>query len=151
MTLAPRVEVYTQIACRTLHNSPILTVPSPPVHHDHPGSLVASDSFHVQFQDPPVKTYDECTADPNVQARAARIQACMPSFYSAPTRIRPTLLHSCQDHREHPQCNNNRLAKSSQRQIWSQRDSCSFDVRCPLHVRPTIPGPCTLADISQGI
>jgi MFS family permease len=41
----------------------------------HPGSLVASDAVHVQFQDAPVKTYDECTADPNVQARAARIQA----------------------------------------------------------------------------
>ncbi|KAF8271276.1 major facilitator superfamily domain-containing protein [Lactarius quietus] len=76
MTLAPRVEVYTQIACRTLHNSPMVTpdiVPSPSLHHF--GSLVASDSFHVQFQDPPVKTYDECTADPKVQARAARIQA----------------------------------------------------------------------------
>lgn len=154
MTLAPRVEVYTRIACQTLHNSPMLTpdiVPSSTVHHDHSGSLVASDAFHVQFQDPPLKTYDECTADPKVQARAARIQACMPYFCSVPTRIRPTLLHSCQDHREHPQCSDNRLAESSQRQIWSQRDSCSFNVWCPLHVCPTLPEPSTLADFSQGI
>src|ERR1700761_9607104 len=114
MTLAPRIEVYTQIACRTLHNSPMhnsdIVLP-PPLHHS--GSLVASDAVHLQFQNYQVKTYDECTADPKVQARAARIQACMLSFYSVPTQIRPTLLHSRQDHREHPQCSDNRLAESS--------------------------------------
>ncbi|KAI9461197.1 major facilitator superfamily domain-containing protein [Lactarius psammicola] len=75
MTLAPRVEVYTQIACRALHVSPVSDiVPAPPLHP--PGSLVrASDAVRVQFQDAPVKKYDECTGDPNVQARAARIQA----------------------------------------------------------------------------
>ncbi|KAI0283674.1 major facilitator superfamily domain-containing protein [Russula aff. rugulosa BPL654] len=63
MTLAPRVEVYTQIACRTLYDS---SSPSP------------SSSFgvvHVQFRDFPIKKFDECAADPRVQARAARIQA----------------------------------------------------------------------------
>ncbi|KAI0305500.1 major facilitator superfamily domain-containing protein [Multifurca ochricompacta] len=76
MTLAPRVEVYTQIACRTLHVS---STPSSII--DSPASLYYStsvhttDAVHVQFQDIPVKTYDECTADPRVQARAARIQA----------------------------------------------------------------------------
>ncbi len=83
MTLAPRVEVYTQIACRTLHDPPMSgIVPASPLHL--PGSLVrASDAVHVQFQDAPVKKYDECAGDPEVQARAARIQACMPSFCTA--------------------------------------------------------------------
>ena len=78
MTLAPRVEVYTQIACRTLYES---SDPSPII--DPTPSLYSSalantgDVVHVQFQDKPVKSYDECSADPRVQARAARIQACM--------------------------------------------------------------------------
>ena len=80
MTLAPRVEVYTQIACRTLYdlsNPPSIVVPSSPLHTSttpHTSGVV-----HVKFQDNPVKTYDRCTADPRVQARAARIQACMSS------------------------------------------------------------------------
>ncbi|SRR6266404_2350890 len=152
MTLAPRVEVYTQIACRTLHNLPMIspdTVPSSPLHP--PGSLVhTSDTVHVQFQNAPVKTYDECSGDPKVQARAARIQACRPSFSPSLTSIRPTLLHSRQDHGKHPQCRDNRLAESSKRQIWTQRDSCSFDVWRPLHVCHTFQEPCALADFYQG-
>ena len=78
MTLAPRVEVYTQIACRALHES---SNPSPmivPTSSLHPPTLApTSDVVHVRFQDSLIKTYDECTADPRVQARAARIQACM--------------------------------------------------------------------------
>jgi len=81
MTLAPRVEVYTQIACRTLYES---SRPSPfidPTHSLHSSTLAnSSDVVHVQFQDNPVKSYDECSADPRVQARAARIQACMPAL-----------------------------------------------------------------------
>ncbi|KAH9956889.1 major facilitator superfamily domain-containing protein [Russula dissimulans] len=78
MTLAPRVEVYTQLACRTLHDaytpdpSPAVILSSPL----HNSTLTHTNSVaHVQFQDIPVKTYDDCTADPRVQARAARIQA----------------------------------------------------------------------------
>jgi len=78
MTLAPRVEVYTQIACRTLYQS---SNPSPfidPTPYLHSSTLVnTSDVVHVQFQDNPVRSFDECSADPRVQARAARIQACM--------------------------------------------------------------------------
>jgi hypothetical protein len=80
MTLAPRVEVYTQIACRTLYDSsnpPPITVPSSPLHLST--SPHTSGVIHVQFQDNPVKKYDECAGDPKVQARAARIQACMSS------------------------------------------------------------------------
>ncbi|KAH9045078.1 hypothetical protein EDB84DRAFT_1469066 [Lactarius hengduanensis] len=76
MTLAPRVEVYTQIACRTLHDSPSSPDIAPPSPLHPPFSLArASEAVHVQFQDVPVKIYDECTGDPEVQARAARIQA----------------------------------------------------------------------------
>jgi hypothetical protein len=83
MTLAPRVEVYTQIACRTLHG-PSTGNPSPvivPTSSQNPPTLPHTDDVvRVQFQDGPIRTYDECTADPRVQARAARIQACMPSL-----------------------------------------------------------------------
>ena len=75
MTLAPRVEVYTQIACRTLFDT---STPSP--------STSSSSSLHlptlphagvyVQFQEVSIQKLDECAADPRVQARAARIQAC---------------------------------------------------------------------------
>ncbi|KAH8995633.1 major facilitator superfamily domain-containing protein [Lactarius akahatsu] len=76
MTLAPRVEVYTQIACRTLHDSPSSPDIAPPSTLHPPHSLArAPEAVHVQFQDVPVKIYDECTGDPEVQARAARIQA----------------------------------------------------------------------------
>ncbi|KAI0268599.1 major facilitator superfamily domain-containing protein [Gloeopeniophorella convolvens] len=76
MTLAPRVEVYTQIACRSLHDSPMsspITVPSTSVHL--PPSLHTRNVVHVQLPEIPVNTFDECTGDPKVQARAARIQA----------------------------------------------------------------------------
>ena len=80
MTLAPRVEVYTQIACRALYessNPPPINVPSEssPLHIST--TPYTSGVVHVRFQDNPVKTYDRCSADPRVQARAARIQACM--------------------------------------------------------------------------
>jgi hypothetical protein len=80
MTLAPRVEVYTKIACRTLYDS---SSPSPGISSSSPLHLPTlphtSGVVHVQFRDPPIKKFDECTADPRVQARAARIQACGPS------------------------------------------------------------------------
>ncbi len=80
MTLAPRVEVYTQIACRTFYDlsgsSPIVS-PSSPL--NLPTLPHTSGVVHVQFQDLPIKKIDECAADPRVQARAARIQACMSS------------------------------------------------------------------------
>jgi hypothetical protein len=80
MTLAPRVEVYTQIACRTLYDtsSHSPSIPSAsPLHL--PTIPHTSDVVRVQFRDFPIKKFDECAADPRVQARAARIQACGPS------------------------------------------------------------------------
>src|SRR6267154_6485362 len=85
MTLAPRVEVYTQIACRTLYDS---SSPSPSIPSTSPLHLSTlpqtSGVVHVQFRDIPIKKFDECAADPRVQARAARIQACRSSS-SVPT------------------------------------------------------------------
>ncbi|KAF8499790.1 major facilitator superfamily domain-containing protein [Russula emetica] len=76
MTLAPRVEVYTKIACRTFYDS---SSPSPSISSSPPLHLPTlphtSGVVHVQFRDFPIKKYDECAADPRVQARAARIQA----------------------------------------------------------------------------
>ncbi len=80
MTLAPRVEVYTQIACRTLYDS---SSPTPSISSASPLHLPTlphtSGVVHVQFRDSPVQKLDECAADPRVQARAARIQACWSS------------------------------------------------------------------------
>ena len=42
----------------------------------------------------PVKIYDECTADPKVQARAAQIQACMSPLHTAFAYIRVTSIHT---------------------------------------------------------
>ncbi|KAI0066208.1 hypothetical protein BV25DRAFT_1879320 [Artomyces pyxidatus] len=81
MTLAPRIEVYTQLACRALHessggipdtNSPVsdaYTNSNRTISAEH-----ASDNVHVSFPDIAVLK-DACSADPKVQARAARIQA----------------------------------------------------------------------------
>jgi hypothetical protein len=103
MTLAPRVEVYTKIACRTLYDS---SSPPPGIFSSSPLQLPAlpytSGVVHVQFQDSPIKKFDKCAADPRVQARAARIQACGPSS-SVPTVL--TLMGlippSCQNNREY--------------------------------------------------
>jgi hypothetical protein len=85
MTLAPRVEVYTKIACRTLYDS---SSPSPGTSSSSPLHLPTlphtSGIVYVQFREFPIKKLDECAADPRVQARAARIQACGSSS-SVPT------------------------------------------------------------------
>ena len=77
MTLAPRVEVYTKIACRTVYDS---SNPSPNIFPTSPLQLPTlphtSGVVHVHFRDFPIQKFDECAADPRVQARAARIQAC---------------------------------------------------------------------------
>lgn len=77
MTLAPRVEVYTKLACRAIHHSETET----PVHVPFaPTAALAppSDPIHtvrVTLPDISSSAFDECSADPKVQARAARIQA----------------------------------------------------------------------------
>jgi|SRR5712671_2059766 len=97
MTLAPRVEVYTQIACRTLHDaytpdpSPAI-IPSSPLHNF---TVAHTNAAHVQFKGTPVKTYDDCAADPRVQARAARIQACTSSLVYCTCLHQTNPLHSC--------------------------------------------------------
>ena len=103
MTLAPRVEVYTKIACRTLYDSSNLSPGvslSSPLHL--PTTPHTSGVVHVQFRDSPINIFDECAADPRVHARAARIQACALSF-CVPTVL--TLMgltpSSCQNNREY--------------------------------------------------
>ena len=78
MTLAPRVEVYTKLACRAIHHSeteiPAHVPFAPTAAHATP-----SDPIHtvrVILPDISSSALDECSADPKVQARAARIQAC---------------------------------------------------------------------------
>ena len=103
MTLAPRVEVYTQIACRTLYDS---SSPSPSSSLSSPLHLPTlphtSGVVHVQFRDFPIKKFDECAADPRVQARAARIQACKPSSsILAVLTLMGLIPPSCQNDREY--------------------------------------------------
>lgn len=95
MTLAPRVEVYTQLACRAIHgNDPV---------NPNATSLYFSPSYEYDGYNT-TKTHDEdydydyttislpsrgivdmealdaCKGDPRVQGRAARIQACTSTF-----------------------------------------------------------------------
>ncbi|THH16571.1 hypothetical protein EW146_g4090 [Bondarzewia mesenterica] len=83
MTLAPRVEVYTQLACRALHGDPQTTTvfdmsldatPSFAI-SSHSSSPSSKYSVPVNLPDISTLLMDECSADPKVQARAARIQA----------------------------------------------------------------------------
>ncbi|KAA1476081.1 hypothetical protein DENSPDRAFT_861057 [Dentipellis sp. KUC8613] len=110
MTMAPRIEVYTQLACRAVHHNASSTmppIPSPSQSHSasvffqfsgannasSPSGLpsvtprlspsysaAASADFsparvHLPDLPLPIYSFDECSADPKVQARAARIQA----------------------------------------------------------------------------
>ena len=97
MTMAPRVEVYTKIACRAVHQAQD-THPSDPTNHFYEYLMPRADVFEVDFgrdilstplalnfSDPHALSVDECSGDPRVQARAARIQACKtPSFARYP-------------------------------------------------------------------
>ncbi|KAI0048291.1 MFS general substrate transporter [Auriscalpium vulgare] len=78
MTLAPRIEVYTAIACRALHDAPTATLVSGHNAFYAPSLLPSNhseQSANVVLPDIPASVMDECSADPKVQARAARIQA----------------------------------------------------------------------------
>ena len=97
MTMAPRVEVYTKIACRAVHQAQD-THPLDPTPHFYEYLMPRADVFEVDFgrdilstplalnfSDPHALSVDECSGDPRVQARAARIQACeTPSFARYP-------------------------------------------------------------------
>lgn len=96
MTMAPRVEVYTKIACRAVHQAQD-THPSPAPHF-YEFLMPRADVYDVNFgrgdapvplalnfSDPNALSVDECSSDPRVQGRAARIQACKTLF--------STLLH----------------------------------------------------------
>ncbi|KAH9972761.1 major facilitator superfamily domain-containing protein [Lactifluus volemus] len=93
MTIAPRVQVYTQLTCNTLHGQqndgpfgdihpPHVSSPSTfgsehpvpiPVHFLHFSNLRQDDGAHG----PPQLVSQGCLSDPAVQAGAARLQAVM--------------------------------------------------------------------------
>ncbi|KAJ7477275.1 major facilitator superfamily-domain-containing protein [Mycena galericulata] len=72
MTLAPRVEVFTQLSCARLHEN-----------HNHTNALLETPIYHDSGPFEFLVTVEElrqlptpqCTSDPAVQAGAARIQA----------------------------------------------------------------------------
>ncbi|KZV76316.1 MFS general substrate transporter [Peniophora sp. CONT] len=86
MTMAPRVEVYTKIACRAVHqaqdprSSPAphfyeYLMPRADVYDVNFGHNDAPAPLTLNFSDPNPLSVDECSGDPRVQGRAARIQA----------------------------------------------------------------------------
>lgn len=93
MTMAPRVEVYTKIACRAVHQAQE-THPITPAPRFYEFLMPRADIFDVDFgrghtpltlsfYDPDSLSVDECSSDPRVQGRAARIQACKPRCLSS--------------------------------------------------------------------
>jgi hypothetical protein len=105
MTLAPRVEVFTQLACGTLHSHynhtailPDLTMQSADTLHDNsdislyspaPYTMVSLDILGAAYgnddrdDDPRVLPSKRCISDPAVQAAAARLQTVMTTTVGA--------------------------------------------------------------------
>ena len=94
MTTAPRVQVYTQLACNSAYGKqphdhsdyilpPHLSLPPPvpehatiipiPVHFPH----FSHSPEHTNSEDPPKVLSQRCFSDPAVQAAAARLQTIM--------------------------------------------------------------------------
>ena len=124
MTMAPRVEVYTKIACRAVHQAQGSHPPSPAPHF-YEYLLPRADIFDpnfgrddaplaLEFPDLDTLSIDECSQDPRVQGRAARIQACEALYSSSHASILVADMRmgacSCQDDREYPQCDHDGLA-----------------------------------------
>ncbi|KAI0320781.1 major facilitator superfamily domain-containing protein [Amylostereum chailletii] len=92
MTLAPRIEVYTKLACRALHENAPSSPSSPPIYNfTNPTGILAD--IHptphlttLTFPNP-AYSFDECSADPKVQGRAARIQASVKTTESVLSAI----------------------------------------------------------------
>lgn len=115
MTMAPRVEVYTQIACRAIHESD-KTLPSSPTPRFYEYLMPRADVFNPRFEaddadtahspsNRNVQSLDECSSDTRVQGRAARIQACKSLSYqrgrlsvSCHTTDPHMFVYSCEDH-----------------------------------------------------
>jgi MFS family permease len=103
MTLAPRVEVFTQLACGTLHSHynhtailSGLTMQSADTLHDNsdisfysplaPYTMVSLGAAYGNDDgddDPRVLPSKRCTSDPAVQAAAARLQTVMTTTVGA--------------------------------------------------------------------
>ena len=160
--MAPRVEVYTEIACRAVHESD-KTLPSSPTPRFYEYLMPRADVFDPRFGTEDANTVvsltnrsfqslDECSSDPRVQGRAARIQACKAFSY----RSRPsvscsatnpqTSVCSCQNSRECAQRDHDRLALPHERCSRPEEDTCHHRLWRPLHVPIT----SLLLDIPMG-
>ncbi|KAI0313769.1 major facilitator superfamily domain-containing protein [Amylostereum chailletii] len=96
MTMAPRIEVYTQLACRALHedgdDAPSSWPPAPSTTSNF--TISANDNDNALpnattliFLDPDPSAVDACSADPAVQCRAARIHASVKTTESVLSAI----------------------------------------------------------------
>lgn len=97
MTLAPRVEVFTQLSCAAIHhphhhNTHSLAIPSPSTRHHNTSTALSQLSFDPlthsaitislkhdsdESDDPRRLPSLRCLSDPTVQAAAARLQTIM--------------------------------------------------------------------------
>lgn len=93
MTLAPRIEVYTNLACRAVNHT---SSPSPSSPTPFNLTLLDTSLHETASLDYNLTTLtftnaghpsNDCSADPKVQGRAARIQAC--PFYLLSIRSYP--------------------------------------------------------------
>jgi hypothetical protein len=108
VTMSPRIQVYKAIACRSLSTE------SP-----GPTDLLA---------------FSTSCGDAEVQARAAKIQACM--FQPFPNNhLFISFLCSCGDDNECPQCNFDRLLESVGRYTWTKAHPLNLSYRGTLDAR----------------
>lgn len=103
MTLAPRVEVYTQLACRAIHGNDPVTPnttslyfslsPSSYKHDEYDTIKPHNEDYEYDYTAISIpsrsivdaEALDACKGDPRVQGRAARIQACTSMFMARPS------------------------------------------------------------------
>lgn len=75
MTLAPRVQVFTQLSCNQLYHHESHTLP---LVYSHPNIYAdTASSYHLLSFDALTPTGNTCSSDPAVQSRAARLQTIM--------------------------------------------------------------------------
>jgi hypothetical protein len=106
--MSPRIQVYKAIACRVLST-------------DSPRPI---DLLFIATS----------CKDAEVQARAAKIQACM-SHTSRTTRPLISFICSCGDDNERPQCNLDGLLESVGRYTWTKAHPLNLSYWSPLDAR----------------
>jgi hypothetical protein len=109
VTMSPRIQVYTTVACRALHRGEI------------PGSNLQSLTIAAL----------DCSGS-DVSARAVKIQACAYITWSLHIRLKHTNSHH--NAYERLECNYNRILESPRRYPWSETDFGTISGWCPCHV-----------------